>query len=115
MPNGVTWVTFKDFSCLRLCDTAPENNYVYFPAGSDSLMRCQKIHSIAYDDSGNEWILTDCGAINYTRDLHIPGNYRYVYEVAGRTILVSSDGTIMQIDERGNTEKHTTLASKDIE
>lgn len=115
LPNGVTWVTFKDFSCLRLCDAAPGNNYVYFPAGSDSLMRCKKIHSITYDDGGNEWILTDCGAINHTRNLQIPGNYRYVYEVAGRTVLVSSDGTIMQIDERGNTEKHTTLASKNIE
>lgn len=114
LPNGATWVTFKDFSCLRLLDITPENNYVYFAAGSDSLRNCKKIHVITYDSEGNEWILTDSGAINWNRSQQIPGNFHHIYKMAGYTILATSDGAITKIDTQGDTENYTTLASKGV-
>lgn len=114
LPNGATWVTFKDFSCLRLLDITPENNYVYFAAGSDSLRNCKKIHVITYDSEGNEWILTDSGAINWSRSQQIPGNFHHIYKMAGYTILATSNGAITKIDTQGDTENYTTLASKGV-
>lgn len=113
--NGATWVTFKDESCLRLCDAKPESDYVYLPSGCDLLMGCRKIWGISLDEGGNEWILTDRGAINRSSTLQVAGNYRYVCHIAGNTVLITPDGVVARLDEAGGMSRYEALAKENIE
>lgn len=103
LKNGTTWVTFKDFSCIRLNDSRPEGRYTYLGAGSRSLHGCKEIYAIYMDESGNEWILTDKGAINTTKDVFVGGAFRYVHSIGKYTFLVRKDGGIAVINNKGKT------------
>ncbi|MDE5986213.1 MAG: hypothetical protein K2H16_02885, partial [Prevotella sp.] len=105
LKNGYTWVTFKDYSCIRLSDAAPLRCYRYFAAGSKSLKGSRRIYSICMDEEGNEWILTDRGAINVSKGQFAPGQFRHVHSIAGYTVLVSNDGTLLRMTSRGSKER----------
>lgn len=113
--NGATWVTFKDGSCLRLCDATPEENFVYLSSGCDSLMGCRKIWGISFDEGGNEWILTDRGAINWSRNWQVAGNYRYVCHIAGSSVLISPDGMVARLNETGDISQYEALVKENVE
>lgn len=92
LPNGVTWVTFKDFSCLRMVDSAYVSNSVYYPVGSSALHGADKILDIVQGQNGDEWVLTNAGAINMTRHTLVKGTYRYGCNVGTLFCLVATDG-----------------------
>ena len=112
LKNGKTWVTFKDFSCIQLNDASPTKGYKYFSVGSKSLLGHHEIYSISLDERGEEWILTDRGAINMTRGMSIKGKFRHVHNISGATLLTGSDGMIMKIDNNGKRSCHK-LAGND--
>lgn len=105
LKNGYTWVTFKDYSCIRLSDADPLGRYRYFAAGSKSLKGSRRIYSICMDEEGNEWILTDRGAINVSKGQFVPGQFRHVHSIAGYTVLISRDGTLLRMTSRGSKER----------
>lgn len=105
LKNGSTWVTFKDYSCIRLSDAAPLRRYKYFAAGSKSLNGSRRIYGISMDEDGNEWILTDRGAVNVSKRRFVPGQFRYVHRIAGYTVLIGRDGTLLRMTERGRRER----------
>lgn len=92
LAKGVTWVTFRDFSCLRLHDGDYRRGYLFWAAGSPSLLGSKKILDIVQDDGGDEWVLTDKGVVSPTRKVTIPKPMRYVKRIGDRVYFVSTTG-----------------------
>lgn len=104
LKSGVTWITFKDFTAIRLDDSRPTKNYRLFDKNSVELSGSTSINSISRTDIGEEWILTDRKAVNLTKGFSINGNFQSVYTLSGYNVLVSADGTLLRTDLSG---KHT--------
>lgn len=101
--KDVTWVTFKDQSCLRLVDHDFRNGYRYYPTGDKALMGASQIISITQDENANEWILTDRGAVCTTRRLLVKGLFHYVKSIGRQVFLVSKDGEVEMVDANGKS------------
>lgn len=117
--KGVTWVTFRDYSCLRIHDDNFQKGYTYWAAGSKSLLGSKRILDIVQDTKGNEWVLTDRGAVCPTLKLHTTKPFRFVQCIGNSTYLVHTDGSMAVLDphrkfhyssliEQGNEVHYTT-------
>ncbi len=101
LAKGVTWVTFKDNSCLRLIDKDYKKGGRYLPNGKDELKGVQQIIGITQDQKGDEWILTDQGAVCMTRHLHIKGLYHFVKSVGSVILLIGKNGQVTILNDKG--------------
>lgn len=110
LKNGVTWVTFKDYSCIRLVDADPLTEPHFYEAGHPMLHDSGKINSITLDDNGEEWILTDKAAINFTRDKIFQGNCRSVYSTPTHHLLIAPDGNFTRTPRNSSAERRDALS-----
>lgn len=99
--NGVTWVTFKDYSCLRLVDADYRKGHQYYPVGDKALLGSRQIIAIAGDDNGDEWVLTDRGAVCTSRRQLVRGTFHFVKTVSRQTFLVGKEGNISAVSSDG--------------
>lgn len=111
LKNGVTWVTFKDFSCLRLYDANPQKGYQYYPPGSDYLGGSRKILDIKIDGNGDEWILTDKSAVCPSRNIKTTHPYQYIEQVGKDVYLIGADGTLATVDRYGKIHALPTASA----
>ena len=100
LKKGVTWVTFRDFSCLRLHDGNFQKGYTYWSAGCKALLGSKKILDIVQDAGGDEWVLTDRGAVCFTRNAHTTKPFRYVQRIGDKVFLLHTDGSMAVFDRR---------------
>lgn len=98
LAKGVTWVTFRDYSCLRLHDGDFRKGYTYWAAGSKALLGSHRILDIVQDSGGDEWILTDRGAVSPSRKVITRQVFRYVQRIGKQVYLVSANGHIVTLD-----------------
>lgn len=84
MKKGVTWIVFKDNSCLRLVDNSPFQGCILMNAGSRMLGMSKEIYGVAQDSIGREWILTDKAVSQYKGRNRIRGKFKYV--VSNKTV-----------------------------
>lgn len=109
--QDVTWVVFKDGSCLRMEDNDPARRYRFYGKSSKAL-EGGRAESIKYDSYGNEWILTDKKAINFNSGISINGRYKHIVCQNNNTYLISDKGHIATV--RGKSTKVWKLAKGDI-
>lgn len=102
LKNKATWVTFKDYSCIRLVDAHPARGYHYYQQGHHSLGRQKTIHTIALDPYGQEWVMTDKAAYNMHTGQHIPGVYKYLAPMGTHFCLASKDGRIALVNRQNS-------------
>lgn len=115
MKKGVTWVTFKDYSCLRMVDSAYQTHFSYFPSRSSKLAGCSVVNGIEQDATGNEWVLTDKGAVCINKRHTVKGNYRFLQSVGNTTCLFASDGKMtITGDEMGKNRTFSTIREGDV-
>lgn len=107
----VTWVTFKDQSCLRLEDNNFQESQQYYPVGDKALMGANHIIGIKQDEQGYEWILTDRGAICITRHLQIKGLFHYVESIGSHVFLIGKDGMVVKVDGNGKSSSVGRVSS----
>lgn len=112
LKNGAAWVTFKDYSCIRLTGDGSGGGYIYMGCGSRSLGGGRKIYGISMDEGDNEWILTDRGAANVTRKMFVRGQFRHVHSVAGHTFLIGDDGRFVRLNAAGRRESGRIAAER---
>lgn len=94
---GATWITFRDNSCIRLNDISPEKEATFFQKASDILPGATRITGISLAENGDEWILTDNGALNFSKKVSFTeGKYHYVESLYKTTYLISRNGVILQ-------------------
>lgn len=104
MKKGVTWIVFKDNSCLRLVDNSPFQGCILMNAGSRMLGMSKEIYGVAQDSIGREWILTDKAVSQYKGRNRIRGKFRYVVSNKNRTWLVAENGfTVLILGNRHRT------------
>lgn len=102
--NGITWITFRDNTALRIDDASPATSYrLYEPTDTE------RINGIVLTDSGEEWLLTDKKASNLSRGYDVDGNFSNVYSVEGRNALLGNDGTILTTAPDGYYKSTTYL------
>lgn len=94
LAKGITWVTFRDFSCLRLHDSDYRRGYLFWASGSPSLLGSKKILDIVQDEGGDEWVLTDKGVVSPTRKVTIRKPMRYVKRIGDSVYFVSTSGEV---------------------
>lgn len=112
LENGVTWVTFKDYSCLRMEDRAPQQHPIYLSADSSCFASVAQISSIRLDEAGHEWILTDQRAIQWNPRRSIAGRFHHVHHVQGHTLLLSHDGRLHHMLPNGESRTDSCLYGK---
>ncbi|WP_443702884.1 helix-turn-helix domain-containing protein [Prevotella sp.] len=113
LSNGCTWVTFKDFSCLRLNDQNPLSGYQFYKAHSRDLAYANKIYSIEFCN-GNEWILTDRAAIDKKIRKIYKGNFRFANSVRDFTVLTTENGRMIMIGKRNRIIKAALPNAGDV-
>lgn len=101
--RGFTWVVFRDNSCLRINNSDPLDDYTFYETGSASLLGSRQINATVCDSGGNEWILTDRGAVNYKDGRHIEGNFISMALINGLTYFLTVDGDITDINGHRRT------------
>lgn len=111
LKSGVTWVVFHDQSCLRLAADDWQHQYHYYPTGSADLLHSRKILDVVQDDNGDEWVLTDAGAICLKRKLQVRSPFRYLRSVSGQTCLIAQNGRVALVDRRGRVQ-HSQLTDE---
>ena len=99
LPKGVTWVTFRDYSCLRIHDGDFRKGYTYWATGCKSLLGSRRILDIVQDTNGDEWVLTDRGAVCPTLKLHTTKPFRFVQCIGNNIYLVHTDGSMAILDQ----------------
>jgi len=107
LKNGHTWVRLHDGGCLRLTDAGPADSVTIYNRAGDIVNGARSITGISLDDAGDEWILTDKGALNHTQKKLISGQYRYVESLHGSTYLIDGNGSVTRASD-GHTF-HSTL------
>lgn len=95
LKNGFTWVTFADGSLLRLDDRAPLAEPIFYSLPASLVDNATKINRVELTTLGEEWVLTDKGAFNYSRRKTYPGNYLYAESYDDNTFLIGHDGYIL--------------------
>lgn len=96
LKNGYTWVTMRDGTCARLNDTVPLSDIRYYLSPDNLVDGARTITAISLAENGDEWVLTDSGAFNYTSGIIFPGRYRYVESLYKTTYLIASDGSVVR-------------------
>lgn len=112
LKKGVTWIVFKDNSCLRLVDNSPFHGSISMNAGSRMLGVSKEIYGVVQDSIGREWILTDKAAFQYKGRNRIGGKYKYVVSHRNYTWLVAENGRTVLV--QGNRYK-VLSAGNDID
>lgn len=110
LKNGATWVTFKDYSCIRLSDSDPMADPRFYSADHPIFRDSRKINSITLDENGEEWILTDKAAVNYSKGYSIKGNCRSIYATPSSLLIIKPDGDFTLADREGNPRLKGALA-----
>lgn len=98
MPNGATWITFMDNSCVRLEDNDYLSNPRYYDSHSAKLRRYSKIFAIQMDSMRHEWIITDSYAMDMATGMVVEGGYRYLKSSGSCVCLVSQSGNLAVVD-----------------
>ena len=114
LENGVTWVTFKDFSCLRMEDRSPQKHPIYLSSDSSCFSSVTHISSIRSDEAGHEWVLTDQRAIQWNPRRSVPGCFHHVHHVQGHTLLLCNDGRLHHTLPDGTSRSDSCLYSRHI-
>jgi len=78
LKNGYTWVTMRDGTCARLNDTVPLSGVRCYLSPDSLVGGASSVTAISLAENGDEWVLTDRGALNYTSGCIIQGKYRNV-------------------------------------
>lgn len=112
--KGVTWVTFKDYSCLRLTDSTYQHTYRYYPSGCNELMKAQKIVGIYQDGHNQEWVLTDRGAVNLTRSRFVKGDFQFFKFTRSQVYLISKEGGITIVTLDGKIVQTVQIPYRDV-
>lgn len=112
LKKGVTWIVFRDNSCLRLVDSSPFHGSISMNAGSRMLGVSKEIYGVVQDSIGREWILTDKAAFQYKGRNRIGGKYKYVVSHRNYTWLVAENGRTVLV--QGNRYK-VLSAGNDID
>lgn len=113
LKNGITWITFSDFSCIRLDDKTPTKNYIFISQRSKNMLSYNKIYSICKDNMNREWILTDKGAVCFSCNIKIKGEYRYVYNIGNDVLLIQDKGSIAIRRSSGEIH-HISITDKKV-
>lgn len=96
LKNGYTWVTMRDGTCARLNDTVPLSDVRCYLSPDSLVGGASSVTAISLAENGDEWVLTDSGALNYTSGRIYPGRYRYVESLYKTTYLIAYDGLVMR-------------------
>ncbi len=96
LKNGYTWVTMRDGTCARLNDTVPLSDIRCYISPDCLVNGASSVTAISLAENGDEWVLTDSGALNYTSGRIYPGRYRYVESLYKTTYLIAYDGLVMR-------------------
>lgn len=92
----VTWIEFKDGSCMRVNDRDPMKEYTLFAPGK-LYPKGAKLHKVRKLSNGDEWMLTNKEAICYNSQTRLKGDYQFIFEVNGYQYLVSSKGVVTKM------------------
>lgn len=96
LKNGYTWVTMRDGTCARLNDTVPLSGVRCYLSPDSLVGGASSVTAISLAENGDEWVLTDRGALNYTSGCIIQGKYRNVESLYKTTYLIASDGSVIR-------------------
>lgn len=110
--NDVTWVVFKDGSCLRMNDKDWTHSYIFIDKESQRL-KGGKAEGVKYDSYGNEWIITDRRTINFTAGTTVSGKYKHIVCSNNTIYLISAKGYIVAVG-KNNAIKRWKLAKYDV-
>lgn len=97
--DGHTWVTFRNGSTLRLTDSLPENHEAFFDNPSRHVDGASKIVGITLSENGDEWVLTDRGALNFSTNEIVKGNFKFAESLLGNTYLIAPDGLVVRTSD----------------
>ena len=103
LKKGVTWVTFRDNSCMRITDNAPFASSLYMRAGDKKLSSSKTIRAIAQDSLGREWVLADKAARCISNGVVVKGDYTYLVSSGSAVWLVGRNGMITSVQGKKPT------------
>ena len=107
MKKGVTWVIFRDNSCLRIDDKKPFANAQCIRANSKRLSWSKEINTIGQDSMKREWIITDKAVFLANSKTCIKGKYKFIVSNKGVVWLISEDGKSVRYDSGSTRESWT--------
>lgn len=98
LKKGVTWVIFKDNTCLRIDDRKPFSNTKCISAYSRKLDWSKEINTIGQDSLKREWIFTDKAVVRADGKVCVKGKYKFIVSNKGFTWLVTENGRSVLYD-----------------
>ena len=111
LKQPVSWIDFKDGTCMRVNDLKPQEEHTVFAPGK-LFAKGAKIYKVRRMNNGDEWILTNKEAVCYNTKVHIKGNYKFIFESRNKHYFVDNKGNVYLI-RRGRASLLMKLWDKD--
>lgn len=94
LKNGTVKVLFRDQSSMSFRDSDPLSGYTLTPSPENFIKGSKKIRKFQLSGD-DEWVITDKGARDLSNGTICKGNFTSVENVGGYSLLVTSDGAIV--------------------